>query len=171
MHDLSAEFSKMNSPRVLQVIDGDFIAQVKVSGEFQPKGPATRPGGYPFNGAGLLVWLDAGQFIRLERAAVLQNEKVAPYILLERQEINARPGATAPSLEQGNVYLKMERPGSRISGFYSTDGRKWAEVKPMEVNWPSRLHVGLDAVNTAFSPLSVRFDEFSVRKPDAAPPK
>ena len=169
LHDLNRDFSKMNSPRVVQDVDGDFIAQVKVCGEFRPTGPATRPGGTPFNGAGLLLWLDAGQFIRLERAEVLQEERVGAFVLFERHEIDGPALLNTAYLEQGDVYLRIERRGNRISGFYGTDGQQWAEVKPVEVHWPARLKVGLDVVNSAFSPLSVRFEEFSIKKPGPEP--
>ena len=42
LHDLTTEMDKVNAPRIVQEIHGDFVARVKVGGEFQPTAPATR---------------------------------------------------------------------------------------------------------------------------------
>jgi len=163
-HELSTELDKVNAPRIVQEIEGDFVAQVRVRGEFHPAGPGTRIGGLPFNGAGLLVWLDAEHFLRMERAAVLSNDRIGAYLLIQRHEVDQPMLDNSAFLEEGDVYLKIERRGDHISGWYGTDGKEWAETKPIKVTWPARLKVGLDALNSAFSPLSVRFEEFSIRK-------
>jgi hypothetical protein len=41
LHDLSAEAGKMNAPRVVENIEGDFIAQVRISGNFHHAGERT----------------------------------------------------------------------------------------------------------------------------------
>jgi regulation of enolase protein 1 (concanavalin A-like superfamily) len=163
-HDLNAEIGKYNAPRILQDVEGDFVVQVKVAGEFQPEEPSTREGAIPFNGAGLLIWLDADNFIRMERGAGLRNNKIGAFLLFECYQPGGRTTRNNARLDQGDVYLKIERHGNRIDGFSSTDGRDWTEAKPMNVAWPARVKVGLDAVNSAFSPFSVRFEEFSLRK-------
>ncbi len=168
LHDLTTQIDKLNAPRIVQEIDGDFIAHVKVSGEFQPTAPATRDGGVPFNGAGLLVWLDADHFIRVERAAVLQDEKIGPFLLIEYHERDQPMVSEYLSLEEGTVYLKVERRGDQISAWRGTDGLKWVEAKPIKTRLPARLKVGLGAINTSSRPLSVRFEEFAVRKPPPA---
>src|SRR5262245_57986525 len=44
-HDLSAELqSKRNAPRVMRDIKGDFIAEVRVDGSFNPAVESTVPG-------------------------------------------------------------------------------------------------------------------------------
>ena len=43
-HDFAAELRLQNSPRVLQEIKGDFIAEVKVSGELKPGGTIVESG-------------------------------------------------------------------------------------------------------------------------------
>jgi regulation of enolase protein 1 (concanavalin A-like superfamily) len=165
LHDLNPGIGKSNSPRILREIEGDFVAQVKVCGEFQPEAPPTREGAFPFNGAGLLLWLDADHCLRMECGAVLRNGRVGAFLLFERHELGRPVTRNNAYLEEGDVYLKIERRGNRILAFYGTDGQQWAEAKPMQFEWPARLNVGFAAVNTAFSPLSVRFEDFSVSKP------
>ena len=170
LHDLNAESGKDNAPRILRPVEGDFVATVRVRGEFQPAGPTTREGALPSQGAGLLLWLDADHFIRLERAAALRNERVGAFLMFERHELGRTVARHNAYVEEGDVYLKVERRGGRIRAWYGTDGRDWAEARAMDVDWPARLSVGLDAVTSAFSPMSVRFEEFSIGKPAPAGP-
>ena len=66
-HDLNMELGGMNAPRVLREVDGDFTVQVKVSGGFDPGNEAAKSGTAPFNSAGLLLWQDEKNYLRLER--------------------------------------------------------------------------------------------------------
>jgi regulation of enolase protein 1 (concanavalin A-like superfamily) len=168
LHDLTTQVDKINAPRIVQEIDGDFVARVKVCGEFLPTAPATRDGGVPFNGAGLLLWLDADHFIRIERAAVLQNEKIGAFLLIEQHERDQPMVSEYLYMDGGNVCLKVERRGDQFSAWWGADGLQWVETKPIKVSWPARLKVGLAAINSSFQPLSVRFEEFAIRKPPPA---
>jgi S1-C subfamily serine protease/regulation of enolase protein 1 (concanavalin A-like superfamily) len=163
-HDLNGGVGKTNAPRVVQEVDGDFVAQVRVMGEFRPDEPSTRQGGLPYNGAGMVVWLDADHFIRAERGAVLRDGNVGASFAFENHEQARVVARHNGFLEAGDVYLKLERRGARLSAFYGTDGMAWAETEPMNIAWPARLKLGLHAINSSFSPLSVRFEEFTVRK-------
>ena len=51
-HDLSAEASDMNAPRVLREIEGDFIVQLKVSGNVHHVGDGLRITTQPITGPG-----------------------------------------------------------------------------------------------------------------------
>ncbi len=165
-HDLNSEYGKFNAPRVWRDVEGDFVAQVKVCGEFQPGEPTTRDSAVPSNGAGLVVWLDAETFIRFERFGILRNQKISPFLLFERREVGQVKSNHNGRLDSGDVYLKIERRGGRITGAFSADGQTWTRSKPMEIEWPARLKVGLDAVSSSFEPFAVRFEEFSIRKPE-----
>ena len=73
-HDLSIEVGNVNAPRILQLIKGDFIAQVKVSGKVRHTGEPTSEHYRAYHGGGLLLWQDENTYIRLERASVVQEE-------------------------------------------------------------------------------------------------
>jgi regulation of enolase protein 1 (concanavalin A-like superfamily) len=169
MHDLNADLGKSNAPRILREVEGDFVVQVKVCGEFQPEAPSTREGVLPFNGAGLRLGLDADHCLRIERGAVRRNGRIGALLLFERHEMGRPIGRQNAFLEEGDVYLKVERRGGRVNVYYGTDGDQWAEARPMQVEWPARLSVGVGAVNTASSALSARFEAFSVRELVAGP--
>src|SRR5262245_21462329 len=68
-HDLNQALGGMKAPRVLRDVQGDFTVQVKVTGEFNPGDKPAAANTTAFNGAGLLVWQDEKNYLRLERNA------------------------------------------------------------------------------------------------------
>ena len=47
----------------------------------------------------------------------------------------------------------------------SSDGKEWEAVnlKPIEVDWPEHLKVGLVAINSSKEPFSVTFEEYGFK--------
>ena len=68
LHVLSPELNIKNSPMVLIDVEGDFVAQVKVAGEVMPGRTPVEKMPFAFHGAGLLLWKDKDNYVRLERA-------------------------------------------------------------------------------------------------------
>jgi len=68
-HDLGVEHQLMNAPRVLRKVSGDFTVQVLVGGRVEAEAPGTLTDRLPFMGAGLLLWQDENNYLRLERAS------------------------------------------------------------------------------------------------------
>jgi hypothetical protein len=66
----------------------------------------------------------------------------------------------------GNFYLRVERKGSRIIGSISLDGSKWEQLQPIDTLWPSKLKVGLSAINSSTVPFAPRFEEFTLKAKD-----
>jgi hypothetical protein len=68
-HVLSAEVPQlpMNAPRVLRRVRGDFTAGVHVLGQLKP-GRSRTTHYHTYHGAGLIVWQDPSNYLRLERA-------------------------------------------------------------------------------------------------------
>ncbi len=161
LHDLS--FDKLNAPRALKEIDGDFVLTVKVAGDFQPRGPSTTPEAVPAILAGILLWSDDDNFIRLERAAVLRNDEISTFVNLQEQKDGKRGPNTGPMLPAGTCYFRAERRGNRITGAVSSDGSTWKEVTPIEVTWPRKLQVGVAAISSSSEAFTVTFDEFSLK--------
>jgi hypothetical protein len=54
-HDLNADNDKLNGPRVVKEVTGDFTITVKVLGEFKPNSESTNSKAVPYEGAGILV--------------------------------------------------------------------------------------------------------------------
>ena len=72
-----------NAPMALTEVEGDLVAMVEVTGEMKPGStmPKDRQGNnipFTFQGAGLLLYQDKDNFVRLERTAGVDVEKLTP---------------------------------------------------------------------------------------------
>jgi regulation of enolase protein 1 (concanavalin A-like superfamily) len=142
---------------------------VKVVGDFRPGGKSTNPKGVPFNGAGILVWSDADNFIRLERAAVARGPKLNTYVSFEEFEGGTNGASHSEGMKGGDCWVRMERKGSSIHGSISFDGKTWKELKPIQTVWPANLKIGVTAVNSSSLPFTVNFEEFELKGTTKAP--
>jgi regulation of enolase protein 1 (concanavalin A-like superfamily) len=164
-HDLNPDSGKLNAPRVMRPVEGDFVVTVKVAGAFQPGGKSTNPNprAIPYNGAGILIWSDSDNFIRLERGAILRNGKVGGSVAFEEREGGYRGAVHNEVAPAGPCYLRLERKGSRILGAISADGTTWKALKPIDTVWPAKLRVGLAAINSSSDPFAPKFEEFDLK--------
>jgi regulation of enolase protein 1 (concanavalin A-like superfamily) len=159
-HDLNADNNKLNAPRVLREVTGDFTMTVKVSGGFKPSAKSTNPKAVPYIGAGIVVWQDSDNYIFLGRAAINRSNKISEFAAFEEREWGTRGALNNRGVDPGGVYLRVERRNNRILGYTSKDGKKWARLDPMETSYPASLKVGLYAINGCTDPITVRFDDF-----------
>lgn len=169
LHDLSAEIGQLNAPRLLREVEGDFVAQVKVAGPLEPGAAGTRVKSIPYYGAGLVLWLDDANYIRFERGAGYRNEKINTFATFESRRDGAFGARSNGKLAPGDAWLRLERHGRTIDAATSPDGKTWTKHKPLVVDWPTKLKVGVAAVNSCLDPLTVRFESFSL-KPVAPSP-
>ena len=86
-HVLSAEVLQlsMNAPRVVRRVRGDFTAGVRVLGRLEP-GRSRTTHYDPYHGAGLIVWQDPSNYLRLERAVGFIKGRDHPYVNYELRE-------------------------------------------------------------------------------------
>jgi regulation of enolase protein 1 (concanavalin A-like superfamily) len=159
----------MQAPRVLKMVKGDFVVQVKVTGDFKP-GEKAASQHSSFNGAGLLVWQDEKNFIRLERNRwyVPAEQKYACYPPLLEYFKNGEYQDTDPDstldefFKDRSTWLRLERNGDKLIASYSHDGKEWTEAKEITVDLPAELSVGVAAINTSEEAFTVEFDEYKV---------
>ncbi|HEX5269710.1 MAG TPA: DUF1349 domain-containing protein [Gemmataceae bacterium] len=161
-HDLSAELGQVNSPRVLQEVDGDFSVRVKVCGSLRPTGAPSIPGRVPFQSAGLLLWSDEGDYVRMERAALNRGGAVQSYAGFELRADSLMAGAQSSPLPDQDAWVRLERRGNQLIGSVSTDGRQWTSLRPINITFPGKVRVGIAVVNAAQQALTVRFEDFQV---------
>jgi WD40 repeat protein/regulation of enolase protein 1 (concanavalin A-like superfamily) len=161
-HDLSAELGRANAPRLLQDVDGDFSAQVKVCGALHPTAPPSLPGRLAYQAGGLLLWSDDRNYVRLERAALNRDGAILSAAAFEVRVRGELSGARSQPLPDQDAYLRLERRGNQVLGSVSPDGREWTPLEPFAVAFPARVRVGVTAVNTARQSLSVRYEELQI---------
>ncbi len=161
-HLLSAEMGRMNAPRILRDIAGEFEVRVKVTGTSHPGGRTTTTPYNPYHGAGILLWQDPENYVRLEIAADLRKGKVFSYANFELRQAGRLAVTWGLKIEDSSTYLRLERRGDVIRGAFSPDGDHWTPFSPMIVDLKDRLKVGVLAVNSASKPLKAGFEEFRV---------
>lgn len=162
----------MQAPRVLLSAQGNFVVEVKVSGDFQPGEKTADARTVPFNGAGLLVWQDEKNYIRLERNRwyVASARRYACFPpLLEYYKDGAyqetNPDGTLDEFFKGrSTWLRLVRKGRKIIASYSHDGKEWTEVKEITIDLANKVSVGIVAINTSVKTFIVSFEEFKLSK-------
>ncbi len=148
-HNLCVEVREMNAPRVLREIDGDFIAQIKVSGNVGHQGSSTSRQYYGYHGAGWLLWQDERNYIRLERAAIAREGGGVHYGNFELRKDGQLASSQPVQLPDQDITLRLERRGGQVLGAVSTDGITWRYFNPIAIKLPRRVRLGVAAINTS----------------------
>lgn len=168
-HDMNPDRGPVNAPRIVQVIAGDFKVSVRVRSEFKPGEVATNPRSSPFNGAGLLLWMDDKNHVRLERNVWLRSSDARhcfpPLFQVFKDGVDQRtnpPLTTADFFKGDSTWLRLERRDGVLTASYSHDGNDWIDVKRLELKLPDTVHVGISASNTSNRPFRVEFDKYKL---------
>ena len=159
-HDLSF---RMNAPRMLRKVEGDFTVQVRVDGDFRltpETSPATVP--IPSVKAGLVVMAEGGP--RAELVCSSQDNPNVPgqTVLWSVWPTPRSSTGASAAISDAPTYLRLRRGGNRFFASYSQDGVKWADMRQVdqEVEMPARVNVGVIATTTKSVPFKARFDDF-----------
>jgi regulation of enolase protein 1 (concanavalin A-like superfamily) len=152
----------MNAPRILREVSGNFEVRVRVTGTSHPEGKATTTRYAPYHGAGILIWQDPKNYVRLELAADLRKGKCIPYANFELRQAGRLLVSRGFKIEDGSSYLRLQRQGAEIYGAVSSDGDHWTSFPPMDANLASRVKVGVVAVNSSSKPLKAEFATFQL---------
>jgi regulation of enolase protein 1 (concanavalin A-like superfamily) len=168
-HVLSAEVPElpMNAPRVVRRVRGDFTTSVRVLGRLEP-GRSKTTHYDPFHGAGLIVWQDPSNYLRLERAVGFINGRPHPYINYELREGGHLAVSHGITTEGHSFFLKLRRRGRTFSAWYSRNGRRWVELASVVANFEERVEVGVVAVNSSERTLSAELERFRVEDPQGS---
>lgn len=170
LHDLNKR-NKMNAPRVLEAVEGDFEITVKVSGKFNPGPKSTiSENNVRFTSGGLLLWHDERNYIRLERNTMVRGSSAYCFPPLceifsdgKYKGIN-KPATTVDYFTGESTWLRLKREGDYFMPAISHDGKTWEELKKIELLFPDKVMVGVSAINTGNEPHSVTFDKIQMKK-------
>lgn len=169
-HDLNQQIGGLSAPRILQSVDGDFVIEVKVTSDFEPGHESAAGNARPFNSAGLLIWQDERNYIRLERNRYWvreANDYVCYPPLVEHyrngvyQESNPQP-TWATFFKGKSTWLRLKRVGEVVTASYSQDGKEWTQAEQLKTDLAKRLQVGVVVVNTSAKELAVDFDGLKI---------
>ena len=131
-----------NAPRYMKVVTGDFQIETRV--KFYPV--------ENHQGAGLLIYEDGDNYLRLERAYGGHGGGGSAI----RFDLR-KPGSYEPLVAPGEIMtdaprveLKIIRSGNVFSGFWrDNENAEWREVGEFASDYPETLQIGLFACNTA----------------------
>jgi RNA polymerase sigma factor (sigma-70 family) len=164
-HALCVERGRMNAPRVLCDVEGDFIAQARVDGP----GPDGAEGGVkdyrPFHGAGLLLWVDENNYVRLERARLVyegRNLVYANFELSQDGELARTGDAGEMPLPDGAIFLRLERHDGAVLAATSPDGVRWTSFDPLDVKPAPQVRVGIVAEQNISEGPTPEFSDFKL---------
>jgi regulation of enolase protein 1 (concanavalin A-like superfamily) len=170
LHDLSPEQKdarkRTNAPRVVKEVQGDFVATVKVTADWNPGGKLPGASTLPYNGAGLLLFISDTHFLRLERNVFVGANGLVCFttpLYYAQGRLANQAMSTQGAFYQGrSTWLKMERAGARLTTAISHDGQVWIETATLTGNLPESVAVGLEAINSSNKEFLVEFEEFKV---------
>lgn len=165
---LNAEIGRMDAPRVLRTVQGDFDVSVRVNGVFHPSGRSTMKQYAPYHGAGILLWQDERNYLRLEIAADIHRGRTRPYANFEWRRDGELASSKGMRIEDGSNRLLLQRRGDEIRASFSRDGNHWTRFAPLTVDFRDNIKVGADAINTATNPLFAELEMFELVKPETS---
>jgi regulation of enolase protein 1 (concanavalin A-like superfamily) len=165
-HTMAAELGQTNAPRVLREVEGDFRVEVKVLGAFNGDARCLVAKRWAFNGAGLLLWQDAKNYIRLERARIHYPSgqwRCYPNWEMRRDGKVARAGGVKDGTldDPKPLFLRLSRKGNTITGAYSEDGKKWQELPAIQADFGKKVRVGVVALQNTPSSYEATFEGLS----------
>ena len=154
-HHLSAV--KSNLPRLLQEVDGDFVAEVTLP-----------PAQYPppkilAQAEHLIVWHDRQNVLVNQRVVSSTGEGKAPTFQLssngsrDGKSIGIKSEDVRPDLA---LHLKIERIGNDFLTFHRLEGAGWTQDRKFSLEWPRKLKIGVAASNGCDRPFTAHFDDF-----------
>jgi len=162
LHNLVADSGQVNAPTVLSPVKGEFIAMVKAAGGVRPGPECSVPDGLPYNGTGLLLWVDRDNYFRLERAGLMRDGAFITYVNFEHFKEGRRTFSQGAGLQDLPTHLRLERRGENIYASAGHDGVHWTPFPPLEVRLPDEVKIGVAAVNSSTKPFTAELEGLTV---------
>jgi regulation of enolase protein 1 (concanavalin A-like superfamily) len=151
------DYTKLNSPRILQSAMGDFVLQVKVQAFPIPETSGEQ---ISFTSGGLLVWQDSKNFIRWERATV--GESAERFVTMQRFQDGKSVSFKKKAVADKDIELRVNRSGNKLTFSVSEDGN-WDDVQTEEVELVQKVQVGVLAINTTAKVFSAQLEGLKLK--------
>lgn len=140
------EGAKLNAPRILREVRGDFSFEITVNKFAKPKADTSSDGKHSFVSTGIVVYDVDNQFIRLERAAVGENPDA--FVWMERFKDGKR-AKREMKVTDGDTSLRFSRTGNVLKyEMRDSKNQEWRAVVEEKAELPAVLKVGVLAINT-----------------------
>lgn len=175
LHSLYFEDGTNNEPAVLTPMEGNFMVQVKVGGNFNP---GTQPAPdmrrhSAFQGAGLEIYQDKDNYILFQRAEVYEQNtgrhlNWSPFL---QQSLGGKfdgfIGGHYPTEEKrftrDTTDLRLVRRGQRMEAYFSDDdGQTWQEAGQFAALPGKSVLVGVGVGTTSAQEFTVTFNGLTI---------
>ena len=161
----------MDAPRVIQTVQGDFVASVRLKKSQWPSPGTGVNADQPLSyvSAGLLVWQDELNLLRLQRAANGDTGFVGSFgqFISDGKNIG---GSLMPRADEAtyqrrvnqDAYLRLERKAGRFVLWKSNDGRNWTmlQTQGQALTLADKVSVGVFVINATNRPIQREFTDF-----------
>ena len=153
--------SRLNAPRIVREVEGDFSVQVKVLKFPLPDAGVETTGMHTFVSAGLLVWKDEKTFFRVERAAV----GTSPFAYVGGYFDAKSACHEVQPLDDTATIVRVERKGKKlIFSAQAADSANWSDLFSGEFELPAKLQVGVESVNTINRDFPAKFQDLKLEQ-------
>jgi S1-C subfamily serine protease len=164
------QFKLFNAPSALVRVDGEFVAMVEITNDFDPGGTtiSTSTGRrfpFTFQGAGLLIWQDEKNFIRLERCKGSDGGiGLIHRVLVEIYKDGRAAGIYySKGIPEKPMILAAHRKGTTMQFSFAEPPGRLTVFKELALDFNPSILVGISASNLSKQPLTAKFDKFILR--------
>lgn len=159
---------KVNAPRVLREVSGDFAAEVDVTHLDEAKADSVHKSLGKFSTAyhsgTLLLRHDDKTFVRFERVSMNTAGQSAYSCDLQIWKDKKRQFHQSFSIENKPLRLRLDRHGEKLTASFSQDqGDSWTKFpeQPLE-GFPEKAQVGISMTSNTEQGCKVMFEEFKL---------
>lgn len=135
--DRDLYWAKVTAPRIITSgVTGDFTIETKVSASMT----------HNDEGAGILIWKDSDNFVRLDRMIRFSDDSVTQQIYFSVNGGTEYSETLVLSSNLNATYLRLVRYSDLFMAYYSSDGAAWVPVGNLTCVMSNPVHVGLDVI-------------------------
>ncbi|CAG0946195.1 hypothetical protein ANRL1_02829 [Anaerolineae bacterium] len=153
-----APWTNFDAPYLIQSADGNWIAETAV--EFSPT--------EQFQGAGILVYQDDDNLVRLERCfgGIGGGENGIHFSVIRDGEFEVIVTAEQAPTNAKKVELRLQREGNRYTAWWREPGKAWQTIGNTEITLPQTVQAGIIVIAAEPAPdATADFDYFRISRP------
>jgi S1-C subfamily serine protease len=165
------QYRLFTAPGALVQVKGDFVASAQVTNSFDPGSeavtlPNDRKAKMTFQGAGLLLWQDEKNFVRLEKCKGSSGDVTLMHrILVEVYKGGKEAVISYLDVPEVPVRLLLIRKGGSIQFLFGLPPKSAVVFRELAVDFQDEVLVGISATNLSKRPFQARIEEFHLSTP------
>ena len=166
------QYNLFNAPCALIKAEGDFVATVGVENTFDPGGegivvPTGKKLPFSFQSAGLLIWQDEKNFVRLERSKGSDGKiSMLNRVLVEVYKNGKEAAVHYVDIPEQPVVLVAVRKGGSLRLLFALPPKQMAVFHEMAIDFTKEVFVGVAAANLSKRPFQAKLANFSLKTPE-----